>query len=107
MRLQVLGVAQRPQVRDELVLVARRQERAQQQHVRHRRADRLERRVARVHDRDVGEHLLADDALDDRGLEDVGFDRENERLLHHVFSMKSVSTVPTVAKTSSGALSIL
>jgi hypothetical protein len=106
-RLQVFRVAPRPEVRDQLVLVARRQQRAQEEDVGNRRPHGVERGVARVDDRDVGHHFLADDALDDRGLAVIRFDRENERLLHQLFSMRSVSTVPTVAKTSSGALSML
>ena len=70
----------------------------------------VHRRVARVDDRDVGQDLLPDDALDDGRLAEIRFDREHEGLRHlghYVLNMKTVSTTPTVANTSTGAPSML
>ena len=90
---------------DQLVFIARREQRAQQQHVGNARADRIERGIAGVHDDHVRADLVPDYPLDDGRLAQVGFDRENNR--HQLLNKKIVSTVPTVANTRSGAFSRL
>jgi hypothetical protein len=73
---------ERFQVRDEMVFVARRQQGAEQQHVGHGSAHRLDRRVERIDDRDVRKRLLPDDAFDDGGLPEIRLDRQHEGLRH-------------------------
>ena len=80
-RLQVLGGAEPPQVRDQLVFVARRHQRRQQDHIRYLLIDRRNRGIARLDEDQLGLDQLADDALEDAALADVGFDCENERHL--------------------------
>ena len=80
--LQMVRVIERAQVRDQLVLVARRHQRAQQQDIGDRGAHRVHRGLARIDDGDVGQDFLPDDALDDGGLPEVRLDGEHEGLRH-------------------------
>src|SRR5262245_16625259 len=119
MRLQVRAALERAQMRDQVVFVARREQHAHEHDVRDGRLDRGDRRVARVDDDDVRLDAFLDDALDDGALPYVRFDREYQgsaqlaphRVLRttacYVFNMNSVSSVPTVTNTSTGALSML
>ena len=102
-----MRVRQRAQVVDELLFVARRQQRGQQDYVRHARGDRRDRRVAGVDEHQIGAHLFTDDALENAGLPDVRLDREYERQCPYVLTMKKNNRIPAVANTSNGALSML
>ena len=77
----MFGGAEPPQVRDQLVFVARRHQRRQQDHIGYLLIDRRNRGIARLDEDQLGLDQLADDALEDAALADVGFDCENERHL--------------------------
>ncbi len=78
MRLEVLGRAQVPQVGDELVLVARRQQRGQQNHVGELLIDRRDGIVACLDQDQLRPYQLTDDVLEDLCLPGVGLYCENE-----------------------------
>ena len=77
-RLQMFGGAEPAQVRDQLVLVARRHQRRQQDHVGDLLIDGRDGRIPRLDQDQLRLHQLADDVLEDAALADVGFDCENE-----------------------------
>ena len=77
--LDVLRAGQRAQIGDELLLVARRQQRGEQDDVGNAGAERRDRGVARIDEDEIGADLLADDPLEDGGLAVIRFDCEDER----------------------------
>ena len=72
----MFGGAQPPQVRHQLVFVARRHQRRQQDHIRNLLIDRRNRRVAGLDQDQIRHHQLADDVPEDVGLPDIWFYRE-------------------------------
>ena len=78
-RLDVLRASQRAQVGHELFLVARREERRQQDDVGNPGGQRRNSGITRVDDHEVGVDLLANDAFEDSCLAVVRLDREHER----------------------------
>ena len=79
MRLDVLRAGERAQVGDQLLLVARRQQRREQDDVGNPGRQRRDGRVARIDEDEIRADLLANDALEDGGLAVVRLDREDER----------------------------
>ena len=78
-RLNVVRPFERAQVPEELLLVARREQRGDEDDVRDAGRQRGKRRVARVDEDQLRADLLLDDALEDAGLTQVRLDREYER----------------------------
>ena len=70
---------ERAQVGDELLLVARREQRGEEDDVGDPRGQRRHRRVARIDQDEIRADLLANDALEDGGLTVVRLDSEDER----------------------------
>ena len=85
-RLHVLDVLEGPQVPDQLVFVARRHQRGEQQDVGHARRDSGDRPIARVHDLDLGMHFGLDELPQQRGLAWIRFEREYQRHVLPTFS---------------------
>jgi hypothetical protein len=79
MGLYVMGARKRAQVSEQLLLVAGRQQRSEQDHVRNASRDGGERRILGVYDDEVGAHVLANDPLQNGCLPDVGLDDQNQR----------------------------
>jgi hypothetical protein len=69
--LQMVGAVERTQVRDQFFLIARREERGDQNDVRDGRVDRRNGGVARIDEHQIRVDLVLDDALEDRPLPDV------------------------------------
>ena len=77
MGLQVPGPVERAEMRDQLVFVARRQQRRHQDDVGDLLVDRGDGRIARLDQQQVGAHELAHDAREDGALTNVGLDCED------------------------------
>ena len=71
--------AERAQIGDELLFVARRQERREQDDVRDPGRQRRDGRVPRIDEDEIRADQFANDALEDGGLAVVRLDREHER----------------------------
>ena len=83
--LQVLGAGQRAKVGDELLFVARRQQRGDENDIRQWASIAADCRLARFDQDQIRANLFADDALEDSRLFQIRLDRENQRHLrfHH------------------------
>ena len=79
MGLDVLRARQRAQVGDELLFVARRQQRGQEDDVRDPGVQRRNRGVAGIDDDEIGAYLLANDPLEDGRLAVIRLDCEDQR----------------------------
>ena len=78
-RLDVVRAGERAQVADELLFVARRQQRGEEDDVGNPGRQRRDGGVARIDQDEVRADLFANDALEDGGLAVVRLDREDER----------------------------
>ena len=77
--LDVVDVVERAQMGDQLVFVARRQQRGQQDDVRHACRQRRHRGVAGVDHRHFDPGVLLENGAKQRPLAGVGFERKDER----------------------------
>ncbi len=79
MGLHVFGPVAGAQVREDLRLITRRQQRGQQDDVWHARVNRCDGAITRVDDDQFRVHAVTDHAFQDGGLALIGLEGKNQR----------------------------